>query len=208
MKNNNLPNFSAVVPQKVTQQLQQLLDQNRQDLKAVLLENQTYTWENLMYPLEDLEDKLHHFWSPVSHLNAVANNPAIREAYNAGLPLLTDYHTEIGHNQALYKAVIQLSQSQEYSQFNAAQQMAIQHLLRDFKLAGVSLPSAEKNRFAEISKELSHLGTRFEENLLDATEGWIKHITDPFELQGLPEVAIHAALAAAEQRKLTGWDLF
>lgn len=205
MKTNQLPSFASVVPEKIATQLQQLLDKNRESLKELLAQPGPFTWENLLYPLEELEDKVHHFWSPISHLNAVANTPALREGYNAGLPLLTDYHTELGHNQTLYQAVVQIAESEAYAHFDVAQKMVIKHLLRDFKLAGISLPAAQKQRFAELSKELSQLGTRFEENVLDATEGWVKLITDLGELKGLSEIALQAAQATAAQRGLTGW---
>ncbi len=200
-----LPQFNTIDPAMITSQLQQILDENRQTLEELLQKTQPFTWQNCLYPLEDLEERLHHFWSPISHLNAVANNPALREAYNAGLPMLTDYHTELGHNQALYQAITQIAESEAFNHFDSAQKMVIKHYLRDFKLAGVSLPPAQKQRFAELSKQSSQLGTRFEENVLDATEGWVKHITDPHELAGIPEIAVHAAHAAAEQKQLPGW---
>lgn len=205
MKINQLPQFGSITPEKITSQLQQLLDSNRQKIKELLDKPGPFTWQNLLQPLEDIEDHLHRFWSPVSHLNAVANTPALREAYNAGLPLLTDYQTEMGHNRALYEAINQIAASAEYAHFDVAQKMVIKHLLRDFKLAGVSLPAEQKQRFAELSKELSQLGTRFEENVLDATEGWTKHVTDADELKGLPEIAVQAAAAAAAQKNLPGW---
>jgi oligopeptidase A len=205
MKMSQLPSFSAVDTTIIVKELLQLLQDNRQKLEQLLAQTAAPTWENLLDPLEDLEDRLHRFWSPIHHLNAVANTPALREAYNAGLPLLTDYQTELGHNQALYHAVQQIADSPAYADFNSAQKMVIKHFLRDFKLSGISLPPAEKQRFSTLSKELSQLGTRFEENVLDATEGWYQPITNPADLQGIPEIAIHAAQAAAAQRQLTGW---
>lgn len=202
---NQLPHFSSVDPDKIIGQLQQLLEQNRQRVKTILSQTRPLTWENCLHPLEDLDDRLHQFWSPVSHLNAVANNPKLREAYNQGLPLLTEYNTEMGQNLELYHAVQQIAASPEAAQFNPAQQMVIHHLLRDFELAGVSLPLEQKQQFAEFSKELSKLNANFEENVLDATEGWSKLVTDAYELKGIPEIAIHAAKAAAAQKNLTGW---
>lgn len=205
IKKNLLPQFSAIDAKTVTGQLQEILTENRRALKELLAQPKPFTWKNLLQPLEDLEDRLHDFWSPVSHLHAVADNPELREAYNASLPLLTDYHTEMGHNQALYQAVNDIAASAAYPQLDTAQKMVIKNLLRDFKLAGVSLPPAQKQQFAELSKDLSQLSTRFEENVLDATEGWAKQVTDPYELAGLPEIAVHAARAAAEQKQLSGW---
>ncbi len=202
---NSLPVFSNINPEKIPQELTQLLDSNRKKIAELLAQKEAYSWENLLQPLEEIEDQIHQFWSPVAHLNSVMNSPAIREAYNSGLPMLTDYNTKLGHNRALYEAIIQISESEEFTHFNPAQKMVIKHLLRDFKLAGVSLPSQEKQQFSELSKALSQLSTRFEENVLDATEGWSRHITDAYELKGLPEIAIQAAKEAAEKKQLPGW---
>ncbi len=205
MSTKQLPRFSNVDPVKIISQLQNLLDENRQALKELLAQPHPFTWQNCLHPLEDLDNRLQRFWSPISHLNAVVNSPALREAYNAGLPLLTDYQTEIGHNQALFEAVKQIATSAEYANFDDAQKMVIKHLLRDFKLAGIALPPKDKHYFADLSKEISQLSTRFEENVLDATDGWSKQIENADDLQGIPEIAIHAAQAAAEKKKLSGW---
>lgn len=206
MNKSELPKFSTINTDGITSQLQLLLDQNRRELNKLITIKQP-TWDNLLQPLEELEDRVHHFWSPISHLNGVANSPEIRKAYNAGLPLLTDYHTELGHNKALYQALQGVSEGPEYESLNQAQRMVLKNTLRDFKLAGVTLPDQEKKRFAQINKELSQLTTRFDENVLDATQGWTKHISDLTELKGLPEMAIESARQAAAQKQLDGWLL-
>ncbi len=200
-----MPKFSTIDPVQIPMQLKALLDQNRQQITKILSTTQPFTWESLLQPLEELDENLHHFWSPINHLNSVANSPAIREAYNASLPLLSDYQTEIGHNQALYQAITQVAEGPDYPQLNSAQKMVLKHILRDFKLAGVALNENEKKHFAELNKELSQLTTLFEEHVLDATQGWSKHITDAGLLSGLPEIAIQAAEQAAKQKQLSGW---
>lgn len=205
MSNHSLPNFSKIAPENIIGQLQEILKYNRDQITLLLSQTPPFTWDNLLNPLEDLEDKLHHFWSPISHLHAVDSQPQLREAYNAALPLITEYNTELGQNQALHQAIKQIGDSPEYQALDSAQKMVIKHLLRDFNLAGVALPLEKKQRFAELTQDLSKLGAKFEENVLDATEGWNKHITDPYELAGIPESAIHAAKAAANSRQLEGW---
>ncbi len=206
MTTNNLPQFQLDTD-TIVSRLQKLLDQNRQAIAGLLTQSTPFTWNNLIHPWENLDDHLHHFWSPINHLNAVMNTSALRQAYNKALPLLTNYHTEIGHNQALYQAVCQIAESENYAQLDDAQKMVINHMLRDFKLAGIALPPAEKKLFADLSTDLSRLGTQFEENVLDATNGWTKHITDRDQLAGLPELEIEAAKATAKDKQLEGWLL-
>jgi len=202
----SLPIFSDIQPNAIEPALKQLITQNRTTL-AKLLEQETHTWDNFMEPLEDMDDQLSHLWSPISHLHAVAESDALRTAYNACLPLLTEYHTEIMQNESLYKAIKSITDSSEYSHFNPAQCKVLDNYLRDFKLAGVHLPPAEKARFAELQKQASKLSAQFSENILDATHGWTLHITDPDTLLGLPEQTLKLAEQTAQQSHLEGWVL-
>lgn len=201
-----LPIFSDIQPAAIEPTLKQLITQNRATLNK-LLEQSTYTWANFMAPLEEMDDQLSHLWSPISHLHAVAESDPLRTAYNTCLPLLTEYHTELMQNEAIYKAIQSIVESTDYSHFNPAQRKVIDNALRDFKLAGVHLPPAAKARFAELQKQASKLSTRFSENILDATHAWTLHVTDPDALLGLPEQALKIAAQTAQQRELDGWVL-
>lgn len=201
----NLPDFTAIDPKAITEQLIQLLDTNRQQIAQLLNNTSDFTWENLMLPLEELDDALSKFWSPIGHLNSVLNSEQLRTAYNACLPLLSEYATEMGHNQQLFKAVKSISQSNEFKNLDVAQKKIIENELRDFHLSGIDLPEAQQKQHGQLCKELSQLTSKFEENILDATGGWHKHITDETLLKGIPEHAQQAAMAAAKQRELDGW---
>ena len=160
-----------------------------------------------MLPLEEMDDALSHFWAPISHLHAVAESEALRTAYNACLPFLTEYHTELMQNEMLFKAIQSIADAPEYAGFNPAQRKVIDNALRDFKLAGVHLPPATKARFAELQKQASKLSCLFSENILDATGAWTLHVTDPDALLGLPETALNLAKQTARHKNLEGWVL-
>ncbi len=202
----SLPIFSDIQPNAIEPALKQLIAQNRATLSK-LLEQQSYTWDNFMAPLEEMDDQLSHLWSPVSHLHAVAESDSLRAAYNACLPLLTEYHTELMQNESVYKAIQSITENVEYANYNTAQRKVVDNALRDFKLAGVHLPPAEKARFAELQKQVSKLSAQFSENILDATHAWTLHVTDPDALLGLPEQALKIAEQTAQQRELKGWVL-
>src|SRR5207253_1775429 len=97
-----LPRFNEIQPTKIEPTLRALFDDNRKALNALLTNTQSYTWENLMQPLEDMGDQLHRYWSPISHLHATMETDALRDAYNQVLPILTEYHTEISQNETLF----------------------------------------------------------------------------------------------------------
>ncbi|BCX88523.1 oligopeptidase A [Methylomarinovum tepidoasis] len=201
------PPFSRIRPEHVEPAITRILHDNRQQVARLLQHGGPYTWDNLIRPLEDLDDRLDKAWSPVRHLNAVVNSEALRQAYNACLPKLSDYATDLGQNEALYQAHQAIADSEEFQRLDPAQRKIVQDALRDFRLAGVALSSERKARFKAIEQRLSKLASHFEENVLDATNAWTKHITDEARLQGLPETARTVARQAAAARGLDGWLL-
>jgi oligopeptidase A len=207
LKSHTLPPFAVIEPKHVLPAVQSLTQSNLAALEAQLEQLQSPDWESLVEPLEEREDRLSQAWSPVSHLNGVANNAQLREAYNSSIALLTEYSTRIGQNSALFAAYEQLAASDAFARLSIAQQTAVRNALRDFRLAGVSLPDAAKARYGEIKTRLSELSNRFSNNVLDATQGWFKHITDVAELQGLPESALAGAQRTAANKNLDGWVL-
>ena len=205
LETHELPPFSAIQPEHVEPAISQLIDANRKHLQALLSDLQQPNWDNLVAPLEAQGDLLDQAWSPVSHLNAVCNNDALRTAYNNSLALLTEYGTEVSQNTELYNAYQQLADSEDYGRLTQAQKQAVDNALRDFRLGGVALDGEQKKRFGAIQKRLSELSTQFSNNVLDATQAWFKHFTDAEALAGLPESALAQAAQAAAQKQLSGY---
>lgn len=200
-----LPSFSSILPEQIEPALKTIISQNRIEINKLLSDDNNYTWDNLIEPLEELNDQLSKMWSPVAHMHAVAETEDLRTAYKKCLPLLTEYHTELMQNEALFKAIQSIAEGPEYARLNAAQRKVIENELRDFKLAGVNLSSYAKAQFGELQKQLSKTTTQFAENLLDATHAWTLHVTDIEALKGLQEETLKMAQQNAEQRGEKGW---
>lgn len=201
---HELPRFSEIQPEHIQPAIEQLLQQSRETVEQLVKQPQL-SWDNFIVPLNEIGDRLHRAWSPVSHLNSVKNSPQLREAYQACLPLLSEYSTWIGQHEGLYNAYAQLKDSAEFANYSVAQKTAIDHALRDFKLSGISLPPEKQQRYGEIVSRLSELNSQFSNNVLDATMGWDKVIEDENQLQGLPESALQAAKQSAESKGLSGY---
>ena len=200
-----LPPFSRIRPKHVETAIDQLLADCRSQTEQRLESIQEFTWDNLVEPLEILDDRLSRAWSPVSHMNSVVNSEELRKAYNACLPKLSDYSTEMGQNERLYRAYKQIRENDK--RLDTAQIKSLDNALLDFELSGVALSPEKKARFKEISQELSQLGNKFSENLLDATDAWSKLVTDQKLLAGLPQSALDLAQQTAQQRGEEGWLL-
>jgi oligopeptidase A len=205
LNESTLPQFSKLKPEHIEPAIDQLLAEARAAVEHNLQANTHYTWNNLVAPIEEAEDRLNKAWSPVSHTNSVINSDALREAYTACLPKLSEYGTEMGQNEGLFNAYRHIAESTEFATLDSAQQKIIHNALRDFRLSGIDLTAENKQRYREISQELSRLTNLYEENLMDATNAWSKLITDVQELAGLPESALAQAKQMAEQEQKAGW---
>lgn len=204
LRQKNIPQFSQVHPEEIEVKLETLLANNREKLSQ-LLSQSSYTWDNLLLGLEEMNDELSNMWSTVRHLHAVKSTDTLREAYVKCLAKLSDYSTELSQNEDLYKAINSIASSSEFEKLSAAQKKVISNKLRDFRLSGVHLNSEKKKRFAEIEKRLTELTTKFEEHVLDATHAWTYPVTDIQQLAGLPQSAISAAQFEAQQKQQDGW---
>jgi len=202
---NGLPPFSKIKPEHVEPAVDALLAESRQVVEDLLAATSDYSWDNLVQPLEEMEERLGRVWSPVSHLNSVVNSDELREAYNACLPKLSDYATEMGQHEGLYQAFKQIAASADYEALDAAQKKIIDNAMRDFRLSGIDLPQEKQNRYKEIMQQLSALTSKFGENVLDATNAWKIQINDESRLSGLPESALGMAKQIAEREGMAGW---
>lgn len=207
--NPELPNFSEISPEHVHPAIEHLIKTNEQNYQQLLesLDLNSISWDSLVAVTSEWDDVLGKAWSPVSHMNSVVNSDELRDAYNACLPLLSEYSTKLGQNKQLFDAYEALANSSQYHQLDSAQQEAIRHALRDFKLSGIDLPEDKKTRYSELKKQLSELTSKFSENVLDATNAWSKVITDVSELAGVPESALGLMKQQAEQREQEGYLL-
>lgn len=204
LNNTSLPKFSQIQPEHVVPAIEQLIQQCRDTIEQVSQIN-TPTWENFYLPQAITGDKLSRAWSPVGHLNSVKNSSELREAYQACLPMLSEYSTWVGQHQGLYQGYVKLKNSPEFATYSLAQKKAIENSLRDFELSGISLPADKQKRYGEISARLSELSSQFSNNVLDATMGWDIVIEDEADLKGLPESALEGAKLSAQSKEKSGY---
>ena len=202
---SGLPCFAEIQPEHVAPAIATLLAECREVVAYLLADDSRPTWQNFVVPMEDAHERLSRAWGPVGHLNAVMNSPELREAYNATLPVLTQYYSELGQNLALFEKFRALRNSAEFETLSIARKKIIENELRDFRLGGAELPEDKKARYLEIQEQHSKLTSRFSDNLLDATNAFSLVIENRDELSGLPEDVLQTAAEAAEAEEKSGW---
>ena len=202
---SELPAFSKIKPEHVKPAVEQSISDCKKVIEQVIANDDAFTWENLVLPIDEVDDVLSKLWSPVSHMNSVMSSDELRDAYESCLPLLSEYGTFVGQHEGLYQAYLSVKNSQQFNQLNVAQQKVITNALRDFKLSGIALNNDDKKRYGEIATRLSELSSSFSNNVLDATHAFSVTIEDAKELTGLPESALAAAKELATAKEQQGF---
>jgi len=206
-RTEKLPLFSDIQVDQIIPVVTQTIKDNRELIEKLLAELPTFDWENFVNVIDEADDHLSKLWSPVSHMNAVVSNDALREAHDSCLPLFAEYGTFIGQHQGLYQAYLSIAEGEVFASLTTEQQKVITDALRDFKLAGIALSEDKKQRYGEIKQQLAALQSQFSNHVMDATLAWSKLVTDVNELEGLPKSAIAAAQQAAAEKDQQGYLL-
>ncbi len=205
-----LPSFSSIKPEEIAPAVNKVIDQNRSELNQLLdtqLANarQPDFGESIAV-LEEIGDRIHKVWSPVSHLHGVLNSPELREAYNACLPVLSRYQSELSQDKRLFTLYQQLADKLA-SEPESPEKSLLRHALLEFHLGGIDLPDDKQARLREIHEAMTQLQAAFEQNLLDSMAAWQYHTSDASDLKGLPASTMEAARQAAVAEDKEGWLL-
>lgn len=201
---DQLPLFQSIQAQHVMPALETVLSENRAAIKSLETVSDA-SWGSFALPMEDLDERISRVWSPVGHLNSVKDSDDLRDAYQQGIALLTEYSSEVGQNQNLFRQYKYLKEHKDFAKLSAAQQKVIDNSLLDFKLSGADLAQDDQDSLKEVNKQLSELSNQFERNLMDATQAWEKLVVDKSLLSGLPDSAIELAKQLASDAQKDGY---
>jgi oligopeptidase A len=193
------PDFSCVKAEDINPVINTLLKQHAELLESLLEMNEIPTWDNFIAPLDELEDYFEQIWSAVSHMHAVMCEDDLRLAYEEALGTVSEYFTKVSQNSDVFAKVTKIHESKDFNSYSVAQQKIIENQVRDFKLAGVHLEGDKKQKLLELKQLLSQLTTKFEQNIMDATDSFVYSITNEEDLAGIPDMFIDAAKQKAIQ---------
>ncbi|ASC68161.1 oligopeptidase A [Achromobacter denitrificans] len=204
---SDLVDYAAVKPGHIVPAVEELLGIARQAVDTAADPKLAPTWEAVVEPLDTASERLWRAWSVAGHLNAVVNTPELREAYNAALPLVTEFSTWVGLHEGLYKQYQRLAAAPDFASWTAVRRRIVEMALRDFRLSGVELQGADRERYAAISDREAQASQKFSENVLDSIDAWSLLVEDESRLAGIPADVRAAARAAAEEDGKQGWQL-
>jgi oligopeptidase A len=194
-----LPRFSDIKPEHVNPAVEQLITEAR--AAVIQIEKaESVSWQTIVEPLQDATERLGRAWGAVAHLNAVISSPELRDAHNAALPKVTQFYTELGLNRGLFERYKALSENA--ATLSDEQRALLTHELRDFRLSGVELEGAARERYAAIQDAIAEAQSKFEDNVLDATNAFTLDVAAA-ELTGVPADVVTTAREKAGAAGLT-----
>ena len=207
LEDADLVRYDAVAPEHVAPAVDAAIADADAAIAAIERSTEPPTWTSFIEPLSAATERLGRVWSTVSHLSAVVDTPELRAAYNASLPKVTEFWTRLSQNTTLFDRYRRMESSPDFASLAPIRRRIVANALRDFRLSGAELPTVEKDRFGAIEEESAQLSQAFSEHVLDATNEFVLDIADVKTLDGLPDDALAAARARAEQAGVDGYRI-
>ncbi len=199
---SDLPLFDRILPEHVAPAIEVLLAKADKALETVTAPDFPADWNAMSASLDVATEELGRAWGAVSHLNSVADSPELRAAYNAALPIVTEFWTRLGADERLYAKY----KAMDRAKLNPEQAQAHRNAVRNFVLSGAELTGAAKERFAAIQERAAELSQKFSENALDATDAYAYYASAD-EVKGVPDDVLEAAAAAAKTDGKEGYKI-
>ena len=182
---DGLPAYDLILPEHIESAVDAVLARCCEILKQVEGSAEA-SWSALMEPMEEVDRLFEYGWSPVGHLLSVANSDPLREAHDAAMPKIVDFSLQLRQSEAIYKKLVALRDSSQWSGYSSAQQRIITRMIQSAEQSGISLTGKDRERFNAIEQELTQLSTDFSNNLLDATRVYHRDLIDAADVEGLP----------------------
>ncbi len=196
--------FDAINAEHIVPAVRAHLEDARRRMKLIE-DDSSVTFESTFGAFDRMTEGLERAMSIAGHLEAVATTPALRDAYSAVQPEVSQFSTGVYLSAPLYRALRAFAESDDAARVTGARKRFMETTLADFRRAGAELDETGKKRLAEIDVELTTLSLKFSQNVLDSTNAFELIVEDVASLSGLPESALAAAQESAQAKGKKGY---
>ena len=190
---SDLPLFDRIRPEHVEPAITQLLAEARAAQETVADPAFPADWKAIAKVLDVATERLGVAWGAVGHLKSVADTPELRNAYNAVMPQVSEFWTQMGADERLYAKY----KAMDPAALTPEQRQAHKNAIRGFVLSGAELQGEARTRYAQIQDRMAELAQKFSENALDSTDAYA-HYAGESEVEGIPGDALEAAAEGAK----------
>jgi oligopeptidase A len=196
--------FDRIQAEDVEPAIDELLQEARAKLEAIASDESPRTYENTMAALEKISERLDYAMAVVRHLEGVRTTPALRAAFNAVEPPVSQFYSSIPLHAGLWKQLKAFQETPEGAALTGARKRFVTKTIDSFRRHGADLGPEDKAKLAALDVELTRITTKFGENVLDSTNEFELVITEEEKLSGLPEAAVAAARQSAQAKGREG----
>ena len=197
--------FNEIKEEHFLPAFQELIKISEKEIDDIVENNEEPSFENVIEALAYSGEKLDVVSSIFFNLNSAETNDEIQKIAQEVSPLLTEFSAKISQNEKLFSKIKKVYEEQQKYQLNEEQQMLLSETYKGFVRSGALLNETDKEKFKEISIELSKKSLQFGQNVLAETNNYFKHITDEKDLAGIPEAILQQYREDAKERNLEGF---
>ncbi|WP_346862567.1 M3 family metallopeptidase [uncultured Draconibacterium sp.] len=181
------------------------IKQGEAEVEAIKNNTATPTFENTVVALDEAGRLLGRTAGIFFNLLSSETDEELQNIAQEVSPILTKYQNDISLDPVLFERIKVVYATKDQLDLSVEQNTLLENSYVGFVRQGANLSEADKDKFREISTELSKLSLTFGENVLKETNSYELLITDKSKLAGLPEGALEAAAGRAKAKDKEGW---
>jgi peptidyl-dipeptidase Dcp len=150
-------------------------------------------------------ERLNRIQSIFFNLNSAETCDKMQEIAQEVAPKLSDFGNDVSLNEELFARVKVVHDQVKTLNLNTEENTLLENTYRRFVRSGANLNETDKAKYREITRELSQLGLKYQQNVLTETNAYELLITDEKDLSGLPESIVEMAAQTAKSKNKEGW---
>ncbi|MEM6735838.1 MAG: M3 family metallopeptidase [Bacteroidota bacterium] len=203
-----LPPFDKIKENHYVEGIEKALEEAKNEIDGIIENTDWPTFENTIEALENSGQKLARNSAVLFNLNSAETNEEIQKITQKVSPKLSAFNNEVKQNESLFAKVKIIYDKRDSLSLNEEQQKLLRETYFDFVRRGVELEGSRKERFKEISIELSKLSLTYSENLLAETNDYELIVENKADLSGLPKDVVERASRLSKERGHKGKWVF
>ncbi len=181
------------------------IEEGRAEVDKIVNNTETPTFENTIIKLESAGKLMGRVAGIFFNVLSAETNDELQKIAQEVSPMLTEFQNDINLNPVLFGKIKAVYDQKDKLELSVEENTLLENTYIGFVRRGANLNEADKEKFREISTELSKLSLEFGNNVLKETNAYSYLVTDKSKLRGLPEGVLEAAAAKVEKGEQEGW---
>jgi peptidyl-dipeptidase Dcp len=197
--------FNEIKNEHFLPAFKEAIKQGEAEIKSITNNPEKPTFKNTIVALDRSGQLLSRISGIFFNLTNAETSDEIQLLAQEISPFLTKFQNDITLNPVLFSRIKEVYDQMDRLDLSPENKTLLENTYLGFVRQGANLSEKDKERFREISTELSKLTLKFGDNVLKETNSYELHITDRNQLAGLPESSLESASLKAKSKNKEGW---